>query len=194
MRATAILACAAAAALLAACGGDGDDGARDPSAERTHRPAKPPPGWRTVVNRSSGFSISVPKGWAVRKRGTATLVRSSDKLLVVSVAADRSTAGRERRAARYARQTFRALTGFRRLRARDSRRVRGSRYESRRVDGAGILAKRRQRQRVTVAAFRRPGQVTYTAVAFAAEVLGRVPHRAALAKLLRSFRARRPAG
>jgi hypothetical protein len=70
--------------------------------------------------------------------------------------------------------------------------VRGSPYESRRIDGSGTLRSRKQKQRVTVAAFRRPGRVTYTSVVFGANLGGRIPHPAELAALLRSFRARRP--
>lgn len=194
MRVIAILACAVAASLLAGCGeGEQDNAPPDPRTERIDPPAKPPRGWHTVANRRAGFTVSVPDGWTARRRGSATLLRSSDRLLAVTIAADRGEAGREMRAGGYARRAFRALTGFRRLRVRSSRRVKGSPYESRRIDGAGILTKRKQRQRVTVAAFRRPGRVTYTAVAFAAEVLGEVPHAGALTTLLRSFRARRPA-
>ena len=192
MRGLATLACA----LLASVVGCGEEkkleGSPDPQTERVDRPAQPPAGWYTVKNRVAGFTVSVPDGWTVRKRSGATLVRSTDQLLVVTVAADRSKSGRDTRSRRYARQAFRALPGFKRLRLTKSGPVRGSRYESSRADGSGVLDKRRQRQRLTVAAFRRPGRVTYTAIAFRAEVSGRAPYGAALATLLRSFRMRRP--
>lgn len=195
MRGTRLAAAAAIAALSAA--GCGDDekfaGSPDPATERTDRPAEPPAGWRTFANRRAGFTVSVPQDWAARRRGSATLIRSSDRLVAVTVSADRSEPGRTTRPGPYARRAFRALPGFRRLRAGRPRRVDDSPYPSRRVDGSGTLAGRRQRQRITVAAFRRPGRVTYTVVAFSALVDGAAPHRATLRTLLASLRGRRPA-
>jgi hypothetical protein len=186
---------AAAAALAAAGCGDEDEfaGSPDPATERSDRPAEPPPGWRTFSNRRAGFTLSLPPGWPARTRKSATLIRSSDHLLAVTVAADRSEPGRTTRPRQYARRAFRALPGFRDLKAPAARRVRGSPYASARIDGSGTLADRRQRQRITVAAFRRARRATYTVVAFSA-VVGRAPaHAGPLGRLLASLRARRPA-
>ena len=194
MRPTRVLA-AGAIALLATTGCGGEDefeGSPDPATERTDRPADPPPGFRVFVNRRAGFSLSVPRDWAARTRRSATLLRSRDRLLAVTVAADRSSAGRKTRPRGYAMKTFRALPGFRRLRPLTAEEVRRSPYASWRVDGAGTLSRRRQRQRITVAAFRRPARVTFTVVAFAAEVGGAGMHRGALAAVLASLRGRRP--
>lgn len=183
-----------AAVLAAGCGGeDKRSGSPDPATERSDPPAKPPPGWRTFANRQAGFTVSVPRDWAARKRGSATLIQSSDRLLAITVAADRSAPGRRTRPAVYARRAFRSLPNFRRLRASRTRRVAGSPYPSTRVDGRGTLKGRRQRQRITVAAFRRPRRVTYTVVAFSAELDGAATHAASVKLLLRSLRARRPA-
>jgi hypothetical protein len=193
VRATFFACALLAAACGAGCGGEERlEGSPDPSTEPIDAPATPPAGWRTVANRRAGFTISVPPGWTVRKRGSATLVRSDDRLVAVTVAADRSRAGRDTRAARYAREAFGALPGFRRLKARTRARLTGTPYDAARVDGSGTLVARRQRQRVAVAAFRRRGRVTYTAVAFAAEVRGRTPHAGELTQLFASLRGRRP--
>ena len=194
MRATGILACAlAGAASLGGCGDDtASPGSPDPQTERIDRAAPPPSGWRTVSNRVAGFTLSVPADWSVRKRESATLIRSDDRVLAVTVAADRSEPGRTTPAARYAREAFDAMPGFRRLRVRGSGKVRRSPYETGRVTGKGTLESRGQPQHVQVAAFRRPGRVTYTAVAFGADIGGRMPHRRQLDTLLASFRARRP--
>lgn len=177
--------------------GCGDDeklaGSPDPATERSDPPADPPTGWRTFANRHAGFTVAIPPGWVPRRRGSATLIRSGDRLVAVTVAADRSHPGRTTRPRAYVRRTFRALPGFRRLRAGRPRRVATSPYPSARVDGSGTLAGRRQRQRITVAAFRRPGRVTYTIVAFSAVVDGGAPHGASLRVLLGTLRARRPA-
>lgn len=193
MRAIALLLAAACSVPAATgCGEEDEPGAPDPATERSDRPAEPPPGWRTFANGRAGFTLSVPNGWPARTRKSATLIRSSDRLLAITVAADRSESGRTTRPREYARRTFRALPGFKRLRAKPARRVRGSPYPNARVDGTGTLANRRQRQHITVAAFRRPDRVTYTVVAFAAPV-GRAPaHAGALRQLLASLRAQRP--
>jgi hypothetical protein len=182
-----------AALATAGCGDDEKfEGSPDPATERSDRPAEPPPGWRTLANRRAGFTVSIPDDWAARTRSSATLIRSSDRLVAVTVAADRSEPGRRTRPLAYARRAFRALPGFRRLRAGRGRRVARSPYPTGRVDGAGTLAGRRQRQRITVAAFRRPGRVTYTVVAFSAVLDGAAPHAGTLDVLLGSLRARRP--
>jgi hypothetical protein len=192
VRVTALL----AVALVAGIGCDEEEkfaGSPDPAEERSDPPAKPPPGWRTFSNRRAGFTLSVPPGWPARARKSATLIRSSDRLVSVTVAADRSEPGRTTAPHEYARRTFRALPGFRDLKAGAPRKVDESPYPSARVNGVGTLADRRQRQRITVAAFRRPQRVTYTVVAFSAR-LGRAPaHAGELELLLASLRARRPA-
>src|SRR5687767_8051199 len=106
-----IAAAAATAALClvpAGCGGS-DDG--EP-AERADPPARPPPGWRTVGNESAGFTVAAPRSWAASTKDEATLIRSPGRLVAVTVAADRSRAGRELEPARYARGTLEALPGF----------------------------------------------------------------------------------
>lgn len=194
MRATALLAAALAATIACLGCGEEDEFADspDPATERSDPPAKPPPEWRTFSNRRVGFTLSVPPGWPARARKSATLIRSSDRLLAVTVAADRSESARTTPPREYARRTFRALPGFRHLKLSARGRVARSPYPSARIDGTGTLTETRQRERITVAAFRRPGHVTYTVIAFSANV-GRTPaHAGELKLLLASLRARRP--
>ena len=195
VRATGLAVIALSAVLGAAgCGGeDKFEGSPDPATERNDPPADPPAGWRSFANRRAGFTLSIPREWAARTRRNATLIRSHDHLLAVTVAADRSASGRDTRPRRYARQAFRALPGFRRLRPSRVSAVRGSPYASGRVDGTGVLARRGQRQRITVAAFRRRGRVTFTVIAFSAAGGSASPHRRALGQVLASLRGRRPA-
>jgi hypothetical protein len=187
-----------AVGLIAAfgAGGCGEEeklaGSPDPATERSHPPAKPPPGWRTFANRRAGLTVAIPREWRAHTRGSASLIRSADHLVSVTVVADRSKPGRETRPRAYARDAFRALPGFRRLRMGRARRVPGTRYPSARIDGAGTFVRRRQRQRITIAAFRRPGRVTFTVVAFAAEVGGAPAHAASVKLLLASLRGQRP--
>ena len=191
MRATALLVAALIAGLAGAgCGEeDGFTGSPNPAKERSDPPAKPPVGWRTFTNRRAGFTLSVPPGWPARARGSATLIRSTDRLVAVTVAADRSEAGRTVPPRRYALRAFRALPGFRSLKPAElARKVKGSPYKSARVNGTGTLVRRRQRQRITVAAFQRPRRVTYTVVAFSASAA----HSGEADLMLASLRARRP--
>lgn len=195
MRATAFLVAALIAGLTGTGCGDEDKfaGSPDPASERNDPPAKPPAGWRTFANRRAGFTISVPPGWPARARRSATLIRSPERLLAVSIAADRSEAARTTPPDQYARRTFRALPGFRDLKVTGTRKVAKSPYDSARVDGAGTLVQRRQRQHITVAAFRRGRRATYAVVAFTAPAGGAPAHAAELDALLASLRARRPA-
>ena len=195
MRATALLVAALIAGLAGAGCGDEEKfaGSPDPATERNDPPAKPPPGWRTFANRRAGFTVSVPPGWPARARGSATLIRSPERLLAVTVAADRSEAARTTPPREYARRTFRALPGFRALKLTGTRKVAKSPYDNARVEGAGTLAQRRQRQHITVAAFRRGKHATYAVVAFAAPAGGASVHEGELNRLLASLRARRPA-
>jgi hypothetical protein len=191
VRATALLVAALIAGLAGSGCGEEDEfaGSPNPAKERSDPPAKPPSGWRTFANRRAGFTLSVPPGWPARARGSATLIRSTDRLVAVTVAADRSEAARTAPPRRYARRTFRALPGFRKLKINAVRKVKRSPYSSARVDGAGTLPERRQRQHITVAAFQRRRRVTYTVVAFSASAA----HSGEIDLMLARLRARRPA-
>lgn len=196
MRATASLVAALIAVLAGTGCGEEDEPASspDPATERNDPPAKPPPGWRTFSNRRAGFTLSVPRGWPARVRRSATLIRSSDRLLAVTVAADRGETARTTVPREYARRTFAALPGFRDVTVTNARKVKNSPYASARLDGVATLAKRRQRRGISVAAFRRRGLATYTVVAFSAPLGGAPAHTDELDRMLASLRARRPAG
>lgn len=194
------IACALALAMtltsgVAACGSSEDSGSPppDPASERADHAAKTPPGWRTATGGRAGFTIAVPRGWTVRKHGAVVRIRSDDKLLAMSISADRSEPGRDTSAQAYAEETMRKLPGFTEpLKPRREKKVKGSPYRSAEVQGKGRLRANRRRQLVTVVAFHRPGQVTYTVVAFRnARVLPRF-HERELREALASFRARPP--
>lgn len=179
------------AAVALAAGGCGGDSKQAPG-ERADSPAKPPAGWRTVTNAEAGFTLSVPRNWSVRPKGDATVIRSRDKLDVITLAGDRGEEARSLDPATYAERTIAALPDFEGSLAAKAQRVRGSPYRSARLDGQGTLKTSRRPQRITVAVFQRPGRVTYVAVIF------RNPHvdprfdEPRLTRILRSFRARPP--
>jgi len=163
------LALVACVGLLVACGGDDAAPASDQPADR---PAPPPPGWRTVTNQKAAFSVAAPRSWRVSQRPRATLIRSPDRTVAVTVVADRSPAGRETGADSYARQTLSELPGFEGSVDPEPKPVgatpysSASPYSSAQVQGRGKLPRSRAQQRITVAAFHRPRRVTYAVVAF----------------------------
>jgi hypothetical protein len=180
------------ALLLAAPGCGDDDDSKGPQ-ERADRPVEPPPRWRTVENGTAGFTLAVPRRWTARTKGGATLIRSRDRLLVLTVAADRSKAGKEIAPGEYARRTLEALPGFEGSVSPEPRKVRGSPYETARVDGLGTVRTSKRPQRITVVAYRRPGLVTYAALAFRNPRFDPRFDEPALNRVLRTLRARPPA-
>ncbi len=143
------------ALALAACG---DDDAPERPAEKADTPVDPPPGWRTVENEAAGFTIAAPKSWpAATKRG-ATLIRSKDELVAVTLAADRSDAGRNSEPAAYARDVVAALPGFEGAVSVKDPRIVGSPYETAIAVGSGTVKTSGVAQRIEVAVFHRPAQ------------------------------------
>jgi hypothetical protein len=178
------------AAVLAAAGCGGGD-SKTP-AEHADRPAKPPHGWKTIRNRPAGFTLSVPRNWTVRLKHAATLIRSKDKLLVITVAADRGAQGRNLGATAYARQTLDALPEFEGSVLPAATRVHRSPYRNARVDGAGTLKTSKRPERIAVVAYRRPKKVTYALVAFFNPKLPGSYYEPTLRRVLRSLRGQPP--
>ena len=113
------------------------------------------------------MSIAAPRRWRVTERSRATLIRSPDRTVAVTLVADRSPAGAETPAADYARDTLTSLPNFEGSVAAEPQRVRGSPYASAQVQGRGRLPKAKAEQLITVAAFHRARrEVTYAVVAF----------------------------
>lgn len=119
-----------------------------------------------MTSATASVSLAAPPGWKVTERARATLIRSPDRTMAVTVVADRSPAGQETPAAEYARDTLDELPNFEGSVEPGSPRVRGSPYQSAQVQGNGRLPRSKAEQLITVAAFHRPGRVTYAVVAF----------------------------
>jgi hypothetical protein len=178
------LALLAAIAVAAGCGDD------DPKPVKEHADpaAKPPHGWKTVRNRAAGFTLSVPKSWTAKFKTTATLIRSKDKLLVITVAADRGADGRELSPGEYARRTLDALPEFEGSVLPATHRVHRSPYRNARVDGAGSLKTSKRTQRIVVVAYKRPERVTYALIAFYNPKVPASYYEPTLRRVLRSLR------
>ncbi|MDX6650405.1 MAG: hypothetical protein QOJ97_2356 [Solirubrobacteraceae bacterium] len=185
------LAGAACAAGLGACGGS-EEPQRTVAQERADRRAPLPPGWRLVVNPRAGFTVGIPPGWTAQGARGATLVRSGDRLLAISIGADRSPDGRNLPPASYARRTATQLPGYRRLRVGRPRALRGARYPGAEVSATGTFARTRVRQAIQVLALRRDRQVTYSLLVFRTASAPASLYRAAIAGMIRTFRARPP--
>ena len=181
------VAAAAAVAVLPGCvGGDSSD--RPP--EPVDRPVPAPPGWRTVENADAGFTIAAPRRWTARIKRDATLIRSPDKLVAITIAADRNVDGRQRPPAEYARATFEALPRFEGSLRPGTTSIRASPYRNARIDGRGTIATTRRPQRVTIVAFQRPGVVTYVVVVFRNALVRPPPGEVVLGYMLKTLRAR----
>jgi len=179
------------ASLLGACG---DDEAPERPAEKADKPADPPAGWRTVENESAGFTIAAPRSWAATTKRGATLIRSKDELVAVTLAADRSDVGRNTEPGSYARDVVAALPGFEGAVSVRDPRIAGSPYDTAIAVGSGTVKTSGVPQRIEVAVFQRPRQVSYTAVIFRNARARPVPGRGTVARMLRTFRAQPPVG
>jgi hypothetical protein len=187
MRRVAQAVVAATIVALVGCGGHRSGS----SAEHSDQPAHPPPGWWTVRNGSAGFTIAAPRDWTAQTNRGATVISSTDRLAVITVSADRSEAGRDTAPGDYARQTLDKLPGFEGAASPAARRVPGAYYRSAEVSGGGRVGGSRTSELITIAAFHRPGLVTYAAVVFRNARVRSAADDATLARMLRTFRAQR---
>ena len=183
------------AALSAGCGGSGGGktaATAPPRSASADRRAALPRGWRRVVNPGSGFNLGIPPGWTAHGVRGATLVRSRDRGLAVSIAADYGQQGQALAPARYAAATLRALRalrGYRRLRLGSARPVRGTRFAAAAVTATGVYAPTGVRQAIRAIALQRPGVVTFSLLVFRNVRVAERVYRRALDEMARTFRA-----
>jgi hypothetical protein len=176
------------------CGGSASPRPPEPAArpETNDRAARLPSGWKRLVNRPAGFSVGIPPGWTGRGARGATLVRSGDRLLAVSITADRSPDGRELRPTTYAQRLIEALPGYRSLKVARPAPAAGSRYASGSVSATGTFKRTHVRQVIRAVALQRRGQATYALVFFRTASSPAALYRPAITGMIRTFRARAP--
>lgn len=181
--------------LGAGCADDEEKAERkSPQAERADRPAQPPHGWRTVRNARAGFTIAIPRRWTASSRRGRTTARSDDRLVAVSISADRTARGRQLSPAQYARRTIRTVPDFAGTVGKRVSRVRGSPYDSAMLTATGTVSPSNLSQRISVVIFQRRGRVSYGLLVFRnAGVQPRFNDRT-INRMLRTFRAQPPAG
>jgi hypothetical protein len=150
---------------------------------------KLPDGWSRHANRKLGFAIGVPPHWSVNDRRRSSLFRSADRLVAVSVSADRTEGGLAVPIDEFAERVTKALPDLRDLKAMRPRAFRA------RYDAAAVTATAKSKggvpQRLLVVVERREPFATYTAVVAANAKQGAGAHRDEVLRMLRSLRGRR---
>jgi hypothetical protein len=189
-RAPALTALAIAlAAIVAACGEKEEP--PPPPVESADPLPKLPREWKRHVNGRAGFVIGVPRQWSARDRRSSSLLRSPDRLVAVSVSADRGEGALVLPVERFAARVADALSGFKRLRADRPRPFR-ARYEAAAVRATGRTKEGDVPQRLLVVVERREGIATYTVLVAENANAGTKRHRAEIRRMLRSLRGRPP--
>jgi hypothetical protein len=145
-----------------------------------------------VVDRRAGFSLGIPPGWTARSGRGAIVVRSADRALAVSIAADRGQQGQALAPGRYARRTLQALPGYRGLRVGRTERVRGAHYPAAAVSATGTYRPTRVRQAIRAIALHRPGVATFTLLVFRSARVPAAVYAAAVDEMVRTFRSQPP--
>lgn len=171
-------------AAVAGCGSDGKPAKSTPTrVESAQPPAKHPSGWKTVLDNDHGFSIAVPPGWSAGGRRGTMLYRSPDHLVAVSLSVDRTSGAFRTSPASFARQTLRALSGYKgKLVPSASHPIAGIPLDGVLVTATGE-SKDGVRQEVEVAVLRRDHLVNYTAV-IAANAGSTPPEEIAAARVM----------
>jgi hypothetical protein len=185
------------ASALAGCGGGRD--------QPTPEPAPPPPspretvdrlptlpeGWKRELNRAGGFAFGVPPGWEVEGRGRGSLVRSFDRLVALSIVADRGPEALEVEVRDSARRAAAALRGY-----RQPPRVQTVLPFEHRYEGAEARALATARagvdQRVSVIVLRRDRVTTLTTVLAANAEREAGPSRRLALRVVETLRTRPP--
>jgi hypothetical protein len=185
------------ASALAGCGGGEDEPAPEPAPpappprETVDRLPDLPAGWKRELNRAGGFAFGVPPGWEVEGRGRGSLVRSFDRLVALSMVADRGPEALEVEVRESARRAAAALRGY-----REPPRVAAPRAFEHRYDGAEARAVATARggvdQRVSVIVLRRDRVATLTAVLAANAELEAGPSRRLALRVIETLRTRPP--
>jgi hypothetical protein len=163
-----------------------------PPVETTERLPKLPRDWTREVSRGAGFAIGVPPRWTADERRRSALFRSPDRLVAVSVSADRTPDGLAVPLDEYAPRVADALDGFRNLKVGKPRPFRAH-YEAVAVPASG-KAKGGVPQRLLVVVERRGGLVTYTLLVARNATVSGGAHRDEIRRMVRSLRGRQPSG
>ncbi len=152
--------------MLAGCGDDGGGNTSTPrAAETADPPAKLPAGWLTEVNRPAGFTVGVPPLWSANLDGGTTVLTSPDKLIAISISADRTGEALEAPLDGFATATAEGLGGFEGLKVGSPRSFKGAAYPGVEVTGRGRQSESKVPQRIQLVILRREGIASYPVLA-----------------------------
>ncbi len=161
--------------VLGGCGGDEDGPPEikvDRLPEKGEHVGKLPQGWTVERNQAQGFSLGAPPGWRSggdclrggAKAGPLTILCSPDKLVTLSITADRTDDALELTAEEFAVQTAESLAkSYDGLKQKPPKPVKGH-YEGASIKASGRAAATGVDQDVEVVVLRREGAATFTAL------------------------------
>ena len=155
------------AAALAGCGGgsDGSTSTQRTVAETPQRPAQIPKSWKPYTDRGRGFSMGVPAGWKLNGRGASVLLRSPDRLVALSLSADRNDAAFGMPPDKFARRALSSLAGYKqRLKAGPPRPIGATPLDTAAVRAEGVAKGSGVPQKVEFVVLRRDHLVNFTSV------------------------------
>jgi hypothetical protein len=173
-----LVACVVALSLASLAAGCGEKDEPPPApplvVEKAERVEELPRGWTLVRSPQQGLRLGAPPGWRRAGEclpqgvppGEVTVICSPDKLVTLSVSADRSAEALELEPDEFATRALAGLgrSGYRQdLEPSDPKPFR-ARYAGARVDATGTAAGTGVRQNVSVIVLRREGIATFTAV------------------------------
>jgi hypothetical protein len=193
---TAVVLIAALAASAIGCGGGSQTTTeRNRPKETAQKLPKLPAGWKARRDRSIGYAIGVPTGWAASGHGDRVLFRSPDHLVAVALTAARGQGAFDVSVERFAVRALGALPGFKApLEPGEPRPFEGTPLEAVQTTANGTQAGGLE-ERATLVVLRRDRIVNYTvAVLQNAEHPGSELDRAAALRMVETLRDLPPKG
>lgn len=186
-----LLATLFAALALGACGSDSEPHTETSRPiERLDSLPRLPAGWGVHVNPSGGFAFALPPGWQARDSGTYTVVRSFDRLVAVSVGADRTREALTLPLGEFATRTLLALQGFEGELDPSEPRQLPHRYDAVAVEAEGTAERSGVAQRVQLVVMRRGGLATITVAIAANAIPAATPSELIAERMVETLRSR----
>ncbi len=154
------------ALALTACGSDDEPVAPDVERkpETVEELPKLPRGYEPYFSRVNGLALGRPPGWKATDEGVATLLTAPDKLVVMSLSADRSDEALAGDPRTLAVRTFSALEGYEGELDPSEPKPFKHRYDGAQVEGEGVAASSGVPQRLRLVVLEREGATVVTAV------------------------------
>jgi hypothetical protein len=151
---------------LAACGSDEE--VQPPEVQRQAETVddlpKLPRGFEPHISRINGLALGRPPGWKATRKGVATFLIAPDKLVVMSLSADRSDEALAEGPETLAVRTFGALEGYEGVLDPSEPTPFKHEYDAYEVEGQGVSVKTGVRQNLRVIVLEREGATVVTAV------------------------------